>query len=203
LRGIFSASCSGEIFGSFRSVLTIDAGAKSVKIEAWQEGDVDSGASCTSSDEKREEKQLQPPTKKLIVSDWVGLLRAQEYGVPNPESGSFDCGLKPSHRPALRVCVTMDLPVLALPSRTPCGALQPFREHPLRPSEKGEALLRGVLTLLFVSHAQPARLWKAGFFQIVCSWFGNPPQKWLLGAGFLGAPPLSLIPCDRTAGKRV
>ena len=30
-------------------------------------------------------------------------------------------------------------------------------------SEKGEALLRGVLTLRFVSHAQPARLWEACF----------------------------------------
>jgi len=28
---------------------------------------------------------------------------------------------------------------------------------------KGEVLLRGVLTLRFVSHAQPARLWKAVF----------------------------------------
>jgi len=60
-------------------------------------------------------------------------------------------------------------------------------------SEKGEALLRGVLTLRFVSHAQPARLWKAGCLQIICSWFGNPPQKWFLGAGFLGAPPLFLM----------
>ena len=33
----------------------------------------------------------------------------------------------------------------------------------LRSSEKGEVLLRRVLTLRFVSHAQPARLWKAGF----------------------------------------
>jgi len=31
-------------------------------------------------------------------------------------------------------------------------------------SEKGEALLSGVLTLRFVSHAQPARLWKTCFF---------------------------------------
>ena len=31
-------------------------------------------------------------------------------------------------------------------------------------SEKGEALLRGVLTLRLVSHAQPARLWKAAFY---------------------------------------
>jgi len=30
-------------------------------------------------------------------------------------------------------------------------------------SEKGEVLLRGVLTLRFVSHAQPARLWKTCF----------------------------------------
>ena len=31
-------------------------------------------------------------------------------------------------------------------------------------SEKGEVLLRGVLALRFVSHTQPARLWKAVFF---------------------------------------
>ena len=59
-------------------------------------------------------------------------------------------------------------------------------------SEKGEVLLRGVLTLRFVSHAQPARLWKAGCLQIICSWFGNPPKRCFLGAGLLGAPPLFL-----------
>ena len=31
-------------------------------------------------------------------------------------------------------------------------------------SEKGEVLLRGLLALRFVSHAQPARLWKAVFY---------------------------------------
>jgi len=59
-------------------------------------------------------------------------------------------------------------------------------------SEKGEVLLRGVLTLRLVSHAQPARRWKTVFSQMTCSWFGNPSTKWFLGAGFLGAPPLSL-----------
>ena len=56
-------------------------------------------------------------------------------------------------------------------------------------SEKGEALLTGVLTPRCVSHVQPARLWEAGRLQIVCSWFGNPLKKLFLGAGFLGAPP--------------
>ena len=58
--------------------------------------------------------------------------------------------------------------------------------------EKGEVLLRGVLTLRFASHAQPARLWIIVVLQMICSWFGNPPQKWFLGARFLGAPPLFL-----------
>ena len=59
-------------------------------------------------------------------------------------------------------------------------------------SEEGEALLRGVLTLRFVSHAQSARHWKAVLLQINLSCFGNPPHKWFLGARFLGAPPLFL-----------
>ena len=46
------------------------------------------------------------------------------------------------------------LPVLLEPERSPpardCG----------RSSERGEVLLGGVLTLRFVSHAQPARLWR-------------------------------------------
>jgi hypothetical protein len=52
-----------------------------------------------------------------------------------------------------------------------------------------EVLLRGVLTLRFVSHAQSARLWKNSF---ATDNFGNPPQMRFLGAGFLGAPPLFL-----------
>ena len=69
---------------------------------------------------------------------------------------------------------------------------------------KGGSAPKGVLTLRFVSHAQPARLWKAVFLQIICSWFGNPPQKGFLGAGFLGAPLLSLkvgTPGDSASGQ--
>jgi hypothetical protein len=64
------------------------------------------------------------------------------------------------------------------------------RERRQRASDQkkgGEVLLSGVLTPRFASHAQPARLWKSVFLQIIRSWFGDPPQKWSPGAGFLGA----------------
>jgi len=60
-------------------------------------------------------------------------------------------------------------------------------------SGKGEVLLRGVLTLRFASHAQPARLWKAGFVHTICSWFGNPPQS---------SPPRRWSPEPQTGGRR-
>jgi hypothetical protein len=44
-------------------------------------------------------------------------------------------------------------------------------------SEKGEVLLRVVLTPRYFSRTQPARLWKASCLQTICSWFDNPPQK--------------------------
>jgi len=69
---------------------------------------------------------------------------------------------------------------------------QPPVFSPLPIRERGSAP-KGVLTPQFVSHAQPARLREAGFLQIICSWFGNPLQKRVPGAGFLGAPPLFLI----------
>jgi len=56
--------------------------------------------------------------------------------------------------------------------------------------EKGEVLRRAVLTLRLVSHAQPARFRNTCLLRIMCSWFGNPPRKWLLKAGLLGARPL-------------
>jgi len=47
--------------------------------------------------------------------------------------------------------------------------------HGLWYSEKGEALLRGVLTLRYFSHAQPASLWKAGFLHnLLMVWQSTP-----------------------------
>jgi len=51
-----------------------------------------------------------------------------------------------------------------------------------RGSEKGEVLLRGVLTLRYSSHTQPARLWKAACLHMICSWFDNPPPKVITGS---------------------
>ena len=78
--------------------------------------------------------------------------------------------------------------------------------HPLEKSDQSLGVFQEVPTLrkggsapkggahstVFFAHTQPARLCKTCFFcQIIRSWFGSPPQKWFLGAGFLGAPPLS------------
>ena len=52
-------------------------------------------------------------------------------------------------------------------------------------SEKGEVLLRGVGTLRYLFHPMPSALRQPGGFAIHA-------KKWFLGAGFLGAPPISL-----------
>ena len=56
------------------------------------------------------------------------------------------------------------------------------------PSEKGEVLLRGVGTLRYLSPADASAQWQPDGLTI-------RTNKWLLGAGFLGAPPISLRPC--------
>ena len=68
-----------------------------------------------------------------------------------------------------------------LPGRYQRAARPPSHEK----AENGEVLLRGFRTLrcLFSTERICA---------VASWWFDNPHQKWFLGGGFLGAPPISL-----------
>ena len=60
-------------------------------------------------------------------------------------------------------------------------------------SEKGEVLLRGVGTLRYLSILSESCAFQAPICAVAACWFDNPHQKVALpGAGFLGAPPISL-----------
>jgi len=58
-------------------------------------------------------------------------------------------------------------------------------------SEQGSAPQGGAHSTVCFACAASETL-GSRFLEIICSWFGNPLQKWLLGAGFLGALPLFL-----------
>ena len=61
-------------------------------------------------------------------------------------------------------------------------------------SEKGEVLLRGVGTLRYVFPPNASLQWQPGGLTILT-------KQWFLGAGFLGAPPISLIMMPWAMGR--
>ena len=110
--GSSPSESSGGLFGSFRedSAVTADAGAKPLKKEKQgRKYNVDSGLSCTGSNEKRTERQLQLQTNVSIVSRRVGILWDREYSQSTLQSVSFDGGLKLSHWISFRAHFRIDV----------------------------------------------------------------------------------------------
>ena len=90
------------------------------------------------------------------------------------------------------------------PDRRPNGARSCSRRRPRRrsqvrrrgqlPSEKGKLLLRGVGTLRYLFPPNASVQWQPDVLTI-------HTNKWFLGAGFLGAPPISLMRSE-SSGRR-
>ena len=79
----------------------------------------------------------------------------------------------------------------------PFGSKRMRRTAWLPPSEKGEVLLRGVGALRYYFPPNASVQWQPGDLTI-------HSKRWFLGAGFLGATPISLTPSPpRPSGSRV